>query len=201
MINTKSKQIVDMIGIQHMIRAIEWSSGSTMNFCPMCRRSKLEGHHRDCKIAAIIANPPEHPDTVVLRNMERVLGLMNIVLPNDIDDDMYEYSRVGTYNEGEWPEVWDYGIENLWTTNRHGNTDYKTHLTRRRRRHMIRICPTDQDAIDHPRRPCWVRNSKNEEWIQARLIAVRFVATAYPFIVLLYGDVMNFSECEIDKLQ
>jgi hypothetical protein len=198
MINTKSKQIVDMIGILHMLRAIEWSSGATMNICPMCRRSRPEGHHRDCKIAAIIANPPEHPDTVVLRNMERVLGLMNIVLPNDIDDDMYEYSRVGTYNEGEWPEVWDYGIENLWTTNHHSNTDRKTHLTRRRRK--IRITPTDQDALDHPRRPCWVCDHISQKWIPAQLLAVRTGDVSYPFIALSDQDVdTSYAYCEIEK--
>jgi hypothetical protein len=61
--------------------------------------------------------------------------------------------------------------------------------------------PTDQDAIERPRRPCWVWNYPGEEQQPAQLLAVRFNHVDYPFAVLpVHKDmvIMVYRFCEIE---
>jgi len=110
----------------------------------------------------------EHPAITELAKLRRALELIGVTVPDiDIDDTMYEYSPRGSFDEGKWPEV--FSFSGGWMNNSVA-ADTTAYLTRRRRR--VRRAPTDQDAIEQPRRECWVRAAPTVEWKPSQLLAV-----------------------------
>jgi hypothetical protein len=130
-----------------------------------------------------------------LGDLRRALELTGHVLP-DIDDAVWEYSPVGEEKTGEWSEMW---IAQRWEGNEKYE-DYVSYLTRRRRR--VRRAPTDADAIEQPRRPCWVRDYKHEEGKPMQLLAVipsPHLSEEWRYLVITPdGFVDHFSYCEIE---
>jgi len=131
-----------------------------------------------------------------LTQIRRALELTGTVLP-EIDEAVYEYSPVGIDNGGEWSDIW---WDGQWRVRQYPG-DRNSRLCRRRRR--VRRAPTDQDAIEQPRRECWVRDYTSQQWRSAPLLAVTqsgsFSATRY--IVLLNGAVQSFAYGEIEVEQ
>jgi hypothetical protein len=63
----------------------------------------------------------------------------------------------------------------------------------------IRRPPTDQDAIDEPRRKCWVRDSEQGEWIAASLRAVLGTAENVRYVAeVIDCKPSTFCLCEIE---
>jgi len=130
-----------------------------------------------------------------LGDLRRAMELTGHVLP-EIDEAQYEYSPKGEDREGAWPEVWS---GSTWIHNLPAPHADCILLTRRRRR--VRRAPTDADAVEVPRRPCWVRNNADEDWIPATLLAVD--ETRHPkgpkfLIRRTDGRTLRFNGCEIE---
>jgi hypothetical protein len=136
---------------------------------------------------------PNHPAVAELKKLRRVLELAGTVLP-DIDETAYEYSPYAGIGEGRWPESW---INGAWRSFG-DDSDREKVLSRRRRK--IRRPPTDQDAIDQPRRPCWVRDFTHQAWLPAQLLAVLPDTPAYAFVVLANHEDAStgYQYCEIE---
>jgi hypothetical protein len=64
----------------------------------------------------------------------------------------------------------------------------------------IRRPPTDADAVDVPRRPCWVRHAPIDEWEPAQLLAVDNTRPVPEnlYICMLNGRTSEFYYCEIE---
>jgi hypothetical protein len=63
---------------------------------------------------------------------------------------------------------------------------------------VVRITPTDQDAIEIPRRKCWV--FKDKEWQEAKLLLVASGSEGVnaPFLVMFDTCVGWYSQCVIE---
>jgi hypothetical protein len=188
----------ELAAVREVLRKVEWGSfvGMKDDRCPCCLQYKAEGRHTPtCTLAAALTGHAEHPAVVELANLKRALELTGTVLP-DIDEAQYEYSAVGEEKPGKWPELW---VENWEPRERQRRCDMSGALLRRRRR--VRRAPTDADAIEQPRRDCWVRNNADEDWIPATLLAVD--ETRFPkgpkFLVMREdGRTVRFNSCEIE---
>lgn len=62
----------------------------------------------------------------------------------------------------------------------------------------IRRPPTDQDAIDQPRRKCWVRDSESMPWIEGFLLLVSDGSHSYLASVISRRCVEYYEYCEIE---
>jgi hypothetical protein len=188
-----------LAGVIEILRSIEWRWGYSCDTCPKCLRTREAGHTPACTLSAAltITGHVEHSDTVELQKLRRVLDLINAKLP-DIDETVYEYSQAGTELPGAWTQIWSGAV---WLDNTDESYPDCILLTRRRRRRRVRRPPTDTDAVDQPRRPCWVRDYDTQAWVPAQLLAVvpEAEGSGYPFIAIPdLWDGAQFAHCEIE---
>jgi hypothetical protein len=192
-IMTKPKSCIELL------RKIEWSGDSHSAICPLCRRMGCDGHTENCEVSEALGNPSNYQDTqrieeleTMLEKIQKALHLTGKILPDDIDETIFEYSAFGEIRSGEWSESW---IERKWC---HCQClrDSVDVLTRRRRK--VSIEPTDNDAIEQPRRPCLVRDRNNENWISATLIAVGDESQHCRFFAMKNGHIKQYFQARIE---
>jgi len=186
----------ELAAVREVLRIVEWGGMWDMknNHCPHCMQYPADGHSPKCTLAAAIAGHAEHPAVAELAKLRRTLELTGFTVP-DIDEAVWEYSPAGVDVPGNWDDVWISHV-GLWKPR---VLNDRCLLMRRRRR--VRRPPADADAITVPRRPCWVRNNADEDWIPATLLAVdetRFPKGPKFLIMREDGRTLRFNSCEIE---